>query len=182
MSSSPAPGPSDGEGRWRARAPIDPAVAFVYALLIVLLVIFGRNPPPTPVIPDPLLLLALLVAIYFARYASTRYTMDPDRLLAWRLFGSRSIRLESIRKIELANLRDLSPTGFFRGWGWRGRVWSPQVGDFDTVHTVSPGVMVTPDQGVPLFVSPKDPTAFARELSRRARSYRDDVEAPILSA
>lgn len=182
MSSAVAsPGPSASDGRWRSHSPIDPAVVVVYAILVLLLAVFGRSPGPTPLIPNPLLLLAGLVVIYFVRYASTSYSMDSDRFLAWRLFGSRSIPLETIRKIELANLRDLSPTGFFRGWGWRGRVWSPIIGGFDTVHTVSAGVMIAPDSGVPLFVSPKDPAAFVQELSRRARSYRGHVEVPGLS-
>jgi hypothetical protein len=104
--------------------------------------------------------------------------MDADRLSALRLFGSRTIALEEIHRIELANLRELSPTGFFRGWGWRGRMWSPAVGQFDSVHTVAAGVLVYAGP-VPLFVSPSDPLGFVSELSRRVRSYRGDVELVV---
>jgi hypothetical protein len=149
----------------------------LYAFLLLVLLLLGREPSAGP-IPDPLLLVALLVAVFLVRYVSTRYRMDADRLSALRLFGSRTIPLEAIHRIELANLRELSPTGFFRGWGWRGRMWSPAVGLFDSVHTVSAGVLVYAGP-VPLFVSPKDPMGFVTELSRRVRSYRGDVEVIV---
>ncbi|MGI0128848.1 MAG: hypothetical protein ACREEC_01610, partial [Thermoplasmata archaeon] len=55
------------------------------------------------------------------------------------------------------------------------RMWSPVVGSFDSIHTRSSGVMVFAGD-VPLFVSPRDPAAFALELSRRVRSYNPEVE------
>jgi len=120
--------------------------------------------------------LAAVLLVYLGRYVSTYYVLDADHLKARRLFGSRTIRFEDIRAVQLANLRDLGPVGLVGTWGWRGRVWSPIIGSFETVHTVSPGVLVTAGK-VPLFVSPRDPVAFARELSRRSRSW--GVELPV---
>ena len=50
-------------------------------------------------------------------------------------------------------------------------MWSPigSLGKFDTVSTVAPGVLVT-GGSYPVFLSPRDPLGFARELSRRVRS------------
>jgi len=101
--------------------------------------------------------------------------MDAETLSARRLFGSRRVRLEEVRRIELANLRDLGPIGVIGTWGWRGRVWSPVIGTFDCIHTVSPGVLVSVG-AVPMFLSPTDPKGFARELSRRARSWGVELE------
>ena len=50
-------------------------------------------------------------------------------------------------------------------------MWSPVIGRFDSIHTDAVrGVLVTAGE-YPLYVSPRDPAAFARELSRRVRSY-----------
>jgi hypothetical protein len=164
----------DREGRWISHAPLSIGVIGVYIFLMLVLFFLGRATEPT-LIPDPIFVAVAALAIFLARYASTTYTMDADQFLAGRLFGSRSVPLADVRRIELANLRDLGPVSFWGGWGWRGRTWSAIVGTFDSVHTVSPGVLVF--QGpVPLFVSPKDPVEFATELSRRVRSYNGSVE------
>ncbi len=49
-------------------------------------------------------------------------------------------------------------------------MWSPYVGKFDGIYTDPAGILVSAS-GVPLFISPRNPEEFARELSRRARSY-----------
>lgn len=125
--------------------------------------------------------LAGLFAIFLLRYVSTRYRLDADQLHAWRVFGSRTVKYEAVRRIVYANLRELGPVSYIGSWGWRGRMWSPFVGKFDSIYTVSSGLMIFAGP-VPLFISPKDPPAFARELSRRVRSYtgplEEDVGAP----
>ncbi len=127
-------------------------------------------------------ILAALFLVFLLRYVSTRYWLDAEHLTAWRLFGSRKIRLDRIRRIEYGNLRDLSPVGFFGSWGWRGRMWSPILGSFDSVYTVPQGLVVSAGD-VPLFLSPRAPADFARELSRRVRSFTGplsvDVGAPV---
>lgn len=108
--------------------------------------------------------------------------MDTEYVRAWRIFGSRRLRLDEIRRIQFANLRELGGVGMFGSWGWRGRLWSPidSLGTFDAIYTVSRGLLVS-GRGVPMFISPHDPAAFARELSRRVRSegivLEDDVPA-----
>ena len=171
---SPVRSSLDESGRWRSHAPLPVEVVGFYTVVIVVLLVLGRATGPSA-IPDPIWFLAAIVFVFLLRYVSTTYSMDSERLTAWRLFGSRSIPFEEIRRIELASLRELSPTGFFGGWGWRGRMWSPAVGPFDSVHTRSSGVMVHAGE-IPLFVSPKDPVGFARELARRTRSYYGAVE------
>jgi hypothetical protein len=119
----------------------------------------------------PYAIVAFLLGA-LARYLSTTYRIDDLELSAWRILGGRRMRLEEVRRIEYASLRDLSPTGSFLGaWGWRGRMWSPLIGPFDSVHTEAAlGLLVTGGT-VPVFISPRDPEGFARELSRRVRSY-----------
>lgn len=126
-----------------------------------------------------LLVAEVLVAaliVYLGRYLSTRYRLDPYTFTARRLFGSRRIPLEEIRHASHSSLRDLAPVSFIGSWGWRGRMWSPRVGSFDTVHTSSEGLLVSGGTGVPVFISPKDPEGFLAELSRRVRSYHPDVD------
>jgi hypothetical protein len=127
-----------------------------------------------------LTVIIALLFVYLARYVTTRYRMDHRTFWAQRLFGSRRMPLEEIRHASLANLRDLAPVGLIGSWGWRGRMWSPRIGPFDTVHTVSEGVLVL-GPGVPVFISPRDPSSFLRELSRRVRSFHPELEitAPI---
>ena len=163
----------DARGRVRVGAPVSAAVVILYLALVVLIVYATSRTRFTsnPLVPE---FLVAVIFLFLGRYASTYYVLDDRALHARRLFGSRTVSLEEVRKIELANLRDLGPVSFFGGWGWRGRMWSPFIQTFDAIHTVSPGVLVTAGD-VPLFVSPKDPGRFAEELSRRVRSYHPEV-------
>ena len=113
-----------------------------------------------------------LLALFLARYLSTAYSLDDTHLSAWRILGGRRVRLSEVRKIEYSSMRDLGPTGgVFGSWGWRGRMWSPQLGRFDAIYTdAARGILVTVGE-VPLYITPVDLPGFARELSRRARSY-----------
>jgi Bacterial PH domain len=126
----------------------------------------------SPIVSNPDFVYALMVITLFflARYLSTHYEIDEAYLYARRIFGSRRIALSEIRKIEAGRLRDLSPTSFFGSWGYRGRMWSPVIGKFDAVFTDPSGLVVTPDE-IPIFISPRRSEDFARELSRRVRSY-----------
>ena len=167
----------DAQGRYVRWAAWSYATIGFYLVLVVLLVYINGRSGAYFLYPQVPLFLAVVIGVYLARYVSTYYVLDNDRLYARRLFGSRRIRLESIHRIRFASLRELSPVGLFGSWGWRGRMWSPSpgVGSFDTVHTVAAGLLVSCD-GVPLFVSPRDPAEFARELSRRVRSAGVELE------
>lgn len=121
-------------------------------------------------------LLDAALILYLGRYISTRYRLSHYTFTASRLFGSRRIPIEEIRHVGPANLRDLAPVSFIGSWGWRGRMWSPRFGVFDTVHTSSQGLFVTGGSGVPVFISPTDPDAFLSEMSRRVRSYHPEVD------
>jgi hypothetical protein len=148
-------------------------VIFYSGLVLLLLFVYYRgaaNLLSSYVVPG----LIVVLLLYLARYTSTRYRMDDRTLLARRLFGSRRMRLDRIRKVQRANLRDLGAVGFIGTWGWRGRVWSPVVGVIDTVHTGSDGLLVT-GSGVPVFISPPSPDEFQAELSRRVRSANGGV-------
>jgi hypothetical protein len=163
----------DARGRVRVGAPISIPVVVLYLILVVLIVYatahtrFSSN----PIVPE---FLVAVILLFLARFASTYYVLDDRALHARRIFGSRSVRLDDVRMVQLANLRDLGPVSFLGGWGWRGRMWSPFIQTFDAIHTVSPGVLVTAGD-VPLFISPKDPGRFAEELGRRVRSYNSEV-------
>ena len=171
--SRPARAPSSEY--YRGPAAVSYGVVGFYLVLAVLLLLAGQN-PTFITYPTVIYLLVVVLVVFLVRYLSTRYWMDAERLGAWRLFGSRTIRLEEVRKIERANLRDLGPVGLIGSWGWRGRMWSPTIGTFDAIQTTSDGLLVTVG-AVPLFISPKDPLEFARELSRRVRSYTGPLEA-----
>jgi hypothetical protein len=160
----------DHEGRYHARGRVSYAVVgtYVVMMLIVLLVL-----PSSVVISIrwvPYALAAFLL-VALVRYLSTSYRIDDLQLRAWRIFGGRRVELEQVRRIEFASLRDLSPTGFFGAWGWRGRMWSPLIGRFDSIHTEATGGLLITAGDVPVYISPRDPEGFARELSRRVRSY-----------
>lgn len=165
------------EGRVSQRAPLSAGTVGVYLFFAGLLLITARiaSISAFPFINE---ILAGAFLLFLLRYVSTRYWIDADRLHAWRLFGSRSVPLEEIRRIEFGNLRDLTPVGLVGTWGWRGRMWSPTLGSFDAIHTVSSGLVVSAG-AVPLFISPRDPTQFARELSRRVRSYTGPLEVDV---
>ena len=144
-----------------------------YFLLIALITYLGAYRLMNPIIAE---VLDAALIIYLGRYLSTRYRLTPYTFEASRLFGSRRIPIGEIRHVAPANLRDLAPASFFGSWGWRGRMWSTQIGPFDTVHTSSEGLLVSGGTGVPVFISPMDPNAFVTELDRRVRSYHPDVD------
>lgn len=154
------------------------AVIGTYIFLALLLLYLGIGRPDSGVDPEVTYFLVAVCAFFLARYLSTHYRLDESTLRARRILGSRKIRFEDVRRIEYANLRDLGPVGFFGSWGYRGRMWSPTIGSFDAVYTDSRGLLVTAG-AVPLFLSPHDPDDFARELSRRVRSYTGPLEVDV---
>lgn len=164
-----APPALDAEGRLVVGAELSGAVVGFYVVLLAL-VLWAGLAGSLAGLPNLTLFLVAVLAAFLARYLSTHYRLDADRLRAVRLFGSRSIALDEVRRIEFANLREIGTVSFFGGWGWRGRVWSPRVGRFDSVSTVSRGLLVSAGP-VPVFISPKHLDYFARELSRRVRSH-----------
>ncbi|HZY71308.1 MAG TPA: hypothetical protein VFF67_10085 [Thermoplasmata archaeon] len=152
-----------------------PLTTIVFYAILVLALLYATTRTPTGDFPVIAGLLIGVLLLFLVRFLTTTYVLDSDDLRAVRLLGFRRVHLEEVRKIEFASLRDLGGGSFFGGWGWRGRMWSPIIGQFDSIATVSQGILVTAGK-VPLFVSPRDNSAFARELSRRVRSYRDDLE------
>jgi hypothetical protein len=164
-----APPTLDAAGRYRARGSYSAVTVGVYVVVILLLYFVVLR---SPLASNPYAVYLLIAATVFllVRYFSTGYTIDDSYLRAWRLVGSRRVPLAEVRKIEFMQLRDLSPTGFFGSWGYRGRMWSPFIGKFDGIYTDPTGILVS-SGSEPLFISPVAPEAFARELSRRARSY-----------
>ncbi len=177
-STAPVRAPSlDVHGRYRAGGALSYATIGAYVFLILLLYFVLLH---SAAISYPYGIDAVIAATVFlmVRYLSTSYTIDDSYLRAWRLLGGRRVRLAEVRKIEFLRLRDLAPTGFFGSWGWRGRMWSPMIGTFDALYTDPSGILVTVGE-VPIFISPRRPQEFARELSRRVRSYTGplDVDA-----
>jgi hypothetical protein len=150
----------------------------MYVFILLILVYFAFHADAIVSSPYPTLALLALTVFFLARYLSTFYELDPAALRARRILGSRTVAYEEVRKIEYASLRELGPVGMFGSWGYRGRMWSPIIGSFDAIYTESSGLLVTAG-AVPLFISPKDPPAFARELSRRVRSYHDRLEVDV---
>jgi len=118
-----------------------------------------------------LVLVLFLFVFFLVRYVSTTYSMNDTYLKAGRIAGGRRIRLDSINRIEFGSMRELGGTGFIGSWGWRGRMWSPFIGSFDAVYTDAAKGLVVSGEGVPIYISPKDLEGFARELSRRVRSF-----------
>lgn len=173
----------DEHGRYRAAGELSYITIGVYVVLLLVLYFVVR---PSPAVSYQWGIDAIIVITLFflVRYLSTSYSIDDAHLRAWRIAGGRRIRLADVRKIEVVRLRDLSPTGFFGSWGWRGRMWSPLIGSFDAIYSDPTGLLVTAD-GVPLFISPRHMRPFARELSRRVRSYTGplavDAGAPASS-
>ncbi|MFZ0831165.1 MAG: PH domain-containing protein [Thermoplasmata archaeon] len=154
-------------------AKLSAGVIGLYLVLMGLLAYLGSERLLNALVAEAL--VAALV-LYLGRYLSTRYRLTHYSFMALRLFGSRRIPLEEIRHASHASLRDLAPVSFIGSWGWRGRMWSPRMGHFDTVHTTSEGLLISGGEGVPVFISPQDPDAFLAELSRRVRSYNPDID------
>ena len=153
----------------------------LYVFLGLILVYFSRSYTVDNTTPVASYFLVGVTVFFLARYLLTRYRLDDAALLAWRPVGSRRVPFELVRRIEFANLRDLGPIGMFASWGYRGRQWSPTIGYFDAIYTDSRGLLVTAGD-FPLFLSPRDPEAFARELSRRVRSYTGPLEVDVGAA
>ncbi len=175
---------TDEEGRYVVGAQLSYAVVGAYVVLMVL--ILAVIAPRIHSADDWVtIFLTALTVLFLVRYLSTRYVLDDVQLRAWRILGGRRVPLDEVRAIQYARLRDLIPTGGMLGlgsWGWRGRMYSPIYGEFDAIYTdAASGVMVTAG-AYPLYISPKRPEEFARELSRRVRSYSgpllDDVGYP----
>ncbi len=165
--------PLDPSGRYAVGAELSWAVVGIYVFFAFLLVIVLRG---STVSLYALYFILALLLFFLVRYVSTTYWMDADSLTAFRIAGGRRIQLKEVRSIRPATLRELSPTGFFGSWGYRGRMWSPLVGDFDSVQTSSNGILIYAGS-VPLFITPRHPEDFLRELSRRVRSYRGSLDA-----
>jgi hypothetical protein len=157
------------------------AVVGTYVLLIVLIAVL--------VLPQTVgdyrwvgYFLLAVTAMFVVRYFSTHYVLDDTHFHASRLLGSRRILLEDVRAIEYASLRNLTSTGGTFGmgsWGWRGRMHSVDVGEFDSIYTdAAAGLLVTAG-AYPVYISPRDRDAFARELSRRVRSYTGPLEKDV---
>lgn len=168
---APAPPKLDSHGRFRAHGRLSYGVLAMYGFLLLIVALFLPRSDLIAYWWTPWVFEALVLTM-LVRYASTTYRIDDVQLRAIRILGGRRIPLSDVRRIEYASLHELAPSGtFFGGWGWRGRMWSPQIGPFDAVHTdASHGLLVTGGP-VPLYLSPRDPTGFARELSRRVRSH-----------
>ena len=152
-------------------------VVGVYVVFLIVIYFLVRAEPLTSAAWLPWF-LAGVVVLFLARYFSTIYIIDDTHLRAWRILGGSRLALSDIRRIEFSALRDLSPTGFFGAWGWRGRMWSPQIGHFDSIHTEARGILVSAGDDA-MFISPHDPVAFARELSRRVRSYSGRLSVDV---
>jgi Bacterial PH domain len=178
----PPAGTIDAEGRFHMRASYSATVIGVYVFMIVLVVYVVGFRSSIGFSWVTYLLLAVTV-LFLLRYLSVSYVLDDTRLTARTLFGNSRVVLEEVRSIEYASLRDLAPTGGgIFSWVWRGKLYSQTIGDFDAVFTDAAfGILVTAG-AYPLYISPRRPQEFARELSRRARSYtgplRKDVGHP----
>ena len=154
--------------------------AYAVLLLIILLVILPRESKQYTWVPY---LLTAAIVFLLVRHFSVRYLITESELRAWKVLGGRRIPLEEVRKIEYSALRDLAPSGIMAGsvavFGWHGRMWSPIVGTFDSIYSdPAQGLLVTA-AGNPLYISPADRDAFARELSRRVRSYTGPLEKDV---
>lgn len=174
------PSPLDDDGVYRARGRFSVAVVVVYVvlLLVLLFVVVPREATTFAWVPY---FLSALIVFLVVRYLSTTYRIDESELRAARLLGGRKIPLDQIRRIEYSALRDLAATGMLAlgPIGWHGRLWSPVIGEFDTVFTdAGRGLLVTA-AGNPLYISPQNPEEFARELSRRVRSYTGPLEKDV---
>ncbi len=165
----------DHQGRYHDRGRVSAWNVGAYLVLLVIIVVIFRNSTAQYWVPYALIGVVVLLLL---RYLSTRYVIDDAHLYARRFLGGRRLALEDVRQIDYASIRDLSPVGFFGSWGWRGRMWSPRIGSFDSIYTDTFGLLVSPGE-VPLFISPSDPAGFARELSRRVRSFSGPLEVDV---
>jgi hypothetical protein len=165
----------DARGRYLIRGKYSTWNIAAYLVLLGIIYLLIRDPGGNYWVPWA---LTAIVLFLLARYLSTHYVLDETSLRASRLLGGRRLALEDIRQIDYASLRDLSPVGFFGSWGWRGRMWSPRLGTIDLIYTDTYGLLIETTD-VPIFISPSDPAAFARELSRRVRSFTGPLELDV---
>jgi hypothetical protein len=165
----------DQAGRYHERGKISLWNVGAHVVLILLVVLFVHNPGGQYWVPYALIALLFLLLM---RYLSTVYGIDDAYLRASRILGGRRVALRDVRQIEYMSLRDLSPVGIFGSWGWRGRMWSPRIGTFDSIYTDTFGLLVSTGE-VPMFISPADPAGFARELSRRVRSFTGPLAVDV---
>ena len=134
---------------------------YVFMILIFLLLTnWGFIPEYAGII------LIVILLVYLVRIVTTVCVIDEDTLRASRIFGSRRVDLDTVRKVDVLSLRDLAPVGWVGTWGWRSRMWSPVVGPFDNLSTIHLGLMIYGD-GVPFFISPRDRDEFLKELDER---------------
>jgi Bacterial PH domain len=164
---------------YRQHGRISYVVVGVYVVLILIVVVVLPGSTALLFTWAPGILAALLL-LFLVRYLSTTYSIDDSYLRAWRILGGRRVRLSEVRKIEYSSMRDLGPTGGFAGsWGWRGRMWSPRVGRVDAIYTdAAYGILVSAGE-VPVYITPVDVPEFARELSRRVRSYTGRLSVDV---
>jgi hypothetical protein len=165
----------DPRGRYHDRGKVSAWNVGAYVILVVLIVVIFRTATAQFWVPYALIAVVLFL---LARYLSTRYVIDDAYLHAYRFLGGRRLSLDEVRQIEYTSIRDLSPLGFFGSWGWRGRMWSPRIGTFDSIYTDTFGLLVSPSE-FPLFISPADPAGFAQELSRRVRSFHGSLVVDV---
>lgn len=179
--SAPAPRADDADGRYTMRGRFSAGVVGAYVFLFILIAVLVVPRTEGNFVWVGYFLL-VITALFLVRYFSTRYSLDDTNFVAWRILGSRRILLEDVRGIEYASLRDLTSTGGMFGmgsWGWRGRMHSVTLGEFDSIYTdAAEGLLVTAG-AFPIYVSPRDREAFARELSRRVRSYTGALEHDV---
>jgi len=164
------------EGIYYDRGRLSITAIGMYVVLLLLMIVLLQR---TDITLWAVGVILFLVVFFLARYLSTTYSMNDTHFRSWRVGGSRRIRLESIHRIEYGSMRELAATGFFGPWGWRGRMWSPSVGAFDAVYTDPVRGLLLSGEGVPIYISPNDLDGFARELSRRVRSYTGPLEVDV---
>lgn len=168
----------DSSGTYHQHGRISYLVVGTYVVLLLIVVLLLPGDTALTFSWAPWVLAALILLFLF-RYLFTFYSIDDSFLRARRVLGGRRVPLSDIRKIEYSSLRELGPTGFFGSWGWRGRMWSPRIGRFDAIYTdAARGLLVTAGE-VPLYITPVDLEGFARELSRRVRSYRGRLSVDV---
>jgi hypothetical protein len=159
------------EGKYRMRGRLSAGVVGAYAVLLVLVVLFVAPKVQRGYDWATYLLLGVIL-LFLVRYLTTEYTLDDTHLHAWTILGGRRVPLDEVRAIEYASLRDLSPTGgMLSSWVMRGKMYSPTIGEFDLVFTDAARGLLVSAGPYPLYISPRSPEGFARELSRRVRSY-----------
>jgi len=165
-------------GPYAMGAQVSASVVGGYALVIALIVLLVRPRIPSAEWWAVYVLLALAL-LPLARYLSTRYSLDETHLRAWTIFGGGQLPLKDVRAVRPASLRDFSATGgFLASWVWRGRLFSPTIGEFVPIYTDAASGLLVSAEPYPWYISPRRPAEFARELSRRIGPGSRDVPRP----